>query len=173
MPITSPKLDAAQKQLDAAKASYQGYVTSYNNYGANITPCFDKDKTWYDASQASTWFNPDKSNCVGSVLKPQGCSNSDKNECQAFVDTLNQSIIPGLRAAYAQQTAAQANYDKVFDEVAAEAAADPAFILDQLEVEANAKAEALKQWFWIILLLLAAAATFIYFRWFRKKKQST
>lgn len=174
MALTSPKLEAAQKQLDAAKANYQGYVTSYNSYASGITPCFNKNKPWYDFSQATSWWQPDRKDCVGvNIIKPQGCNNADKNNCEALVDTLNSVTIPALRAAYAQQVAAQANYDKVFDEVTAEAAADPNFILEQLNVEANAKANALKQWFWIILLLLAAAATFIYFRWFRKKKQST
>lgn len=171
MPFTSlqqAKLDAAQQQLDAAKATYQGFVSSYNDYASGITPCFDKNKPWYDFTQATSWWQPDRSDCVGGITKKQGCNASDKNQCQSFVDYLNTTTIPGLRAAYSKQLAAQSNYDKVFNEVAAEAAADPQLQLDQAEIEANAEANKLKWIFWIAVVVVVAIAAFVWFKWIRK-----
>ncbi len=134
------RLAAAQKTLDTAKAVYNGHVSGYNNYGAGITPCFHKKAKWYDASQAATWFNPSRKDCVGSSpIKTQGCSNSDKNQCQAFVDTLNKTKIPALRAAKAVLNTQQANYNKVLAEVTAEVNADPQ---TQIDVAAAAAAAA-------------------------------
>lgn len=161
MPLTSPKLDAAQKQLDAAKSEYNKLVTFYNLQTGEIAPCYNDPVP--DAQAASTWFNAFRKGPCNSL---GSCQSS---VCKKHVDIVN-GAIPQLKNTYNQRAAAQANYDQVFAEVTAEAQADPQFQLDQLEIEENADANRLKQWFWIILLLLAAAATFIYFKWFRKKK---
>lgn len=166
MPFNSTqqaKLDAAQQRLDAAKSEYNRLVELYNEQTAEITPCYNDPVP--DATAASTWFNAfSKGPC-------KGAGSCQVAVCKGHVDNAN-GYIPQLKNAYNQRAAAQTNYDQVFSEVVAEAQADPQFQLDQLEIEENADANRLKQWFWIILLLLAAAATFIYFKWFRKKKQA-
>lgn len=126
------RLTEAQNKLDKAKANYNGYVASYDNYGADITPCYDG--SWYDASQAATWFNPLETHCT----KKGECTGSDKNQCQAFVRTLNTSIIPGLRSALTELKNSQSNYDKVLAEVISESASDPSNILQQQQQQQNA-----------------------------------
>lgn len=168
MPFTSPqqaKLDAAQKQLDAAKAAHQGYVDSYSSWVNSIQGCY-KDQI-PNAAAAATWFNAlDTGPCTSAG---PSCTNSSIANCKAVIEkTLNPITIPNLKSTYSQLQAAQGNYDKVLDEVAEEAAADPQLQLEHAEIIANAGAERLKQWFWIVLVIIGAIGTFVYFKWFRK-----
>lgn len=164
MPFTSiqqEKLNAAQKRNDDAKKNWQSAVEFWNTHFVNIR-CDKQEK--HDAIQAATWFTPNDRKCYKGS---DGCRDADKELCQSEMKLIL-SNIGTIRNSYAEFNAAQANYDRVFNEVTAEAAADPVIVLEQAEIEANAEANKYKQIFWIILLLIAAVATFIYFKWFRK-----
>lgn len=163
MPFSSSqqlKLDAAQKKLDAAKAAYQSNVDAYNNSASLLAPCY-KDAV-PDVNAASTWFNAFSK---GPCMSKGSCKVSD---CKNTIDYLN-SVIPPLKASYGQLNDAQQNYDKVFKEVTAEAAADPQLQLEQAAIEANASANKLKWIFWIAVVVVVAIASFVYFKWVRKK----
>lgn len=164
MPLISPQLEAAQKRNDDAKKNWQNEVQYWTDKFINLE-CYKDEK--HDVFAAATWFTPTDTSCTSAGE----CTTSDKRNCQQQIELIR-GRIGTLRGNYNEFLAAQANYDKVFVEVSAAAVADPEFILEAKKDEANAYANALKQWFWIILLLLAAAATFIYFKWFRKKKQA-
>lgn len=163
MPFNSQlqaKLDAAQARNDAAKKGWQLATEFWNTHFVALT-CYKAEH--YDVHAAATWFTPNDGPCSQGA----DCSHQDKVACKAEIELVRNNI-GMIRNAYTELQAAQANYDQVFAEVTAAANADPQHQLDQLEIEANAAANKLKQWFWIILLILAAAGTFIYFKWFRK-----
>lgn len=164
MPFSSQlqtKLDAAQKRLDAAKKSYSDNVARYNDWTKSVQGCY-KD-TLASASDAATWYNPSNKRCKERI---SGCH---PQNCIDTINKLNSDIIPSLRAAYNEQGAAQANYDKVFAEVAAAAAADPQLQLEQAAIEANAGANKLKWIFWIAVVVIVAIAAFVWFKWVKKK----
>lgn len=153
------RIDAAQQKLDAAKLNYDAGVKAYNLIAADIAPCY-KDPV-PSSGDASTWFNAfSKGPCVGKG----SCSVSD---CKSNVDIAN-NIIPNLKGAYNILLAAQANYDKVFAEVTAEAQADPAFILQQNQIASNAEANKLKWAFAIVVVVVVSFGIYAYFKWFRK-----
>lgn len=154
------KLDDAQALLDSAKAAYLGNVQSYNEYANAIAPCYTHAVP--SASDASTWFNSfDKGPCTGK-------GSCDLSQCKDRVDVLN-TIIPNLKSTYASLQSAQANYDKVTMEVAAEVKSDPTTILQQAEIAASAESKKYKWIFGIVVVLIIGGAIFVYFKWFKKK----
>lgn len=164
MPFTSTqqaKLDAAQARNDAAKKGWQAATEFWNTHFVGLA-CYKDVK--YDVVAAATWFTPNDSSCSQGT----DCSHKDKVNCKAEIELVRNNM-GMIKAAYIEFGAAQANYDKVFGEVTAEAAADPQLQLEQAEIEANAGANKLKWIFWISVVVVVAIAAFVYFKWIRKK----
>lgn len=164
MPLSKPlqdKLDAAQQRNDAAKKDWQSAVDFWNTHFVNLK-CY-KDKK-YDVVAAATWFTPNDSSCSEGT----GCTHSDKVNCKSEI-ALVRNHIGSIRNSYTELDAAQKNYDAVFSEVTNEAKNDPAFILQQNQIEANASANRLKWIFWIAVVVIVALAAFVWFKWIKKK----
>ncbi len=157
------KIDNAQARNDAAKTKWAAAIEFWNTHFVNLK-CYKDVK--YDALAGATWFTPTDVSCNSG----SGCTSGDKTVCKAEIDLIRNNI-GTFRNDYAEFTAAQANYDKVFDEVTAEVANDPAFILEQKKNEnqakANAKANELKWIFGIVTVLVIAVGAFVYYKWFR------
>lgn len=162
------RLDAAQQRLDTAKDSYAEAVRQFNNNAANVIPCYTEE-TFYGVASAETGaWNPNRTKCT----REGACNNASKNQCQNFVDQLNSTFIPALRNWYLERNDAQTNYDKVFDEIAAEIKADPDFIHTQTGIQAEAAASAqYKKYMYIFLaigVIVIAFLIFAWWKWFRK-----
>lgn len=153
------KITAAQTQLDKAKTAYQGWVSTYDSSVAEIQPCYKNPIE--SAVAAASWFNPTKPPCMSA-------GSCKVNDCKAVIDALNGSIIPGLRSAYGEFNAAQANFDKVLAEVASESQNDPDVIqANNVAVTAAEAAELVKKYkyiFYSILLLLIGGGIYAFFR---------
>lgn len=164
MPFNSTqqaKLDAAQARNDAAKKGWQGATDFWNLHFSGLK-CYTDTK--YDVVAGATWFTPNDSSCS----QGKDCTHQDKVNCKAEIKLVRDNL-GNIRAAYAEFLAAQANYDKVFAEVTAEAANDPQLQLEQAEIAANASATRFKWIFWIAVVVIVGIAAFVYFKWIRKK----
>lgn len=164
MPFTSQqqlKLDAAQKRNDAAKDAWKS-ATEFWNFNFIGLKCYTDVK--YDVVAAATWFTPTDQSCS---TKGSECKTSDKQDCKNAIQFIRDNM-DMIRNAYAEFIAAQANYDKVFNEVTAEAAADPQLQLEQAEIVANAAANRLKWIFGISVVVVIGIAAFVWFKWIKK-----
>lgn len=162
------RLDAALNRSNNAKDAYGIAVNNFNLAAALVIPCYTQE-TFYGVSFAERGdWNPKRDKCT----RAGTCNTSDKNQCQNFVDQLNSRFIPLLKSAYKERNDAQANYDKVFAEIAAEIQADPTFQLTQTQIEADAAASAsYKKQMWIFLAIAVIVIGFLilaWFKWFRK-----
>lgn len=163
MPYSSTqqaKLDVAQKRNDAAKTNWEGAKKFWQQHFIDLK-CYSDTK--WDAVAAATWFTPNDSSCT----VKGSCTSSDKATCKSEIALVRDNIA-SLRTTYTELGAAQANYDKVFAEVTAEAQNDPAFITAQNQIAASAQANKLKWVFGIVVVVVISFGIYAYFKWFRK-----
>lgn len=153
-PEQQAKIDTAQARLTNAKSAYQQKTNAYNDAVSAVQKYYSKPIE--PSTSAATWYNPVTNSCNFGI---------HSIDCHNKINSLNDTIIPELRAALIEQNAAQSNYDIVLSSVIAEATGDPTNKQNTIVQAASAK----QKWiFAAIVVIVIGALIFSYFKWFKK-----
>jgi len=126
------RLDAAKARLDNATAAWALAVDYWNTNFMSVK-CYTDTK--FDAVAAATWFTPNDSSCS----QAKNCTVDDKRNCKDKIYFASTRGVQQARTAYPELLAAQQNYDTVIAQVNSEVQHDPAFILQQQQIQATAQ----------------------------------